>query len=297
VTVTSDWKLPAERAGRPAPADLVQRRAQIDTVITADAGPGVVVSDRSLGGVACMVCEPGGDEGAGTTVLYFHGGGYRLGAPRGWIGLAGALARAAGARVVVPDYRLAPEHPFPAAVRDAAAVYEELLSDDRPVFVAGDSAGGGLAPALVVACANAGIALPRGVVLLSPWVDLTVRARSYTTRAETDQLFSEVSAREAGDGYLQGHPADDPLASPVFAELAGFPPTLVFVGGNEVLLDDALELTARLARAGASVELRAVAGMQHVWPLMYPQLDESIRAFETIADFVRRLAHQATASS
>ncbi len=252
--------------------------------------PGTSARGERIGGVACTVVEP---ENATRTVLYLHGGGYRLGSPAGWITFASGLAASAAARMVIVDYRLAPEDPFPAALHDAASVYDALLDAGTPagaVVIAGDSAGGGLAAALTLACVPSSRPLPAGVLLISPWVDLSVDASTYSSRAATDQLFSEESAREAADSYLQGFDARDPLASPRFGDVTGFPPTLVFGGGAEVLLDDALRFTARLADAGTSVELHVVAGMQHVWPTIFHDLDESVAAIEAMARFLQRVS-------
>lgn len=293
--------LPAERGqGYPAPEGLVARReaagAMGDSQVTA---PGVTVDEEALGGVPSLVFRPVSPTG---TILYFHGGGYRLGAPRAWTTFASGLAASTGTRVVVPDYRLAPEHAFPAAVLDAVAVFDALVAPpsggtaagpataiDGPLLVAGDSAGGGLAAALVVACQRSGRPVPAGMVALSPWADLRVTAGTFTANAASDQFFPQESAKEGAEQYLQGASADDPLASPLLADFAGFPPSLVFAGGAETLLDDGLGLTASLARAGVTVEGHFVAGMQHVWPTLFPELPESVAASEAIVRFVDRV--------
>jgi acetyl esterase/lipase len=284
----STWEVPEERpADRPAPPDLVARRqAMAGLAGTAPDVAGVAVEEITVGGVTVVRCRPDGARGR---VVYFHGGGYRLGSARHSAGFGARLAGAAGATVDVVEYRLAPEHPFPAALRDGAAVYDALIdADPAPPVVAGDSAGGGLAAALVVAARRSGRPRPAGLLLLSPWVDLTVSAGTYRTRADRDQLFSATSASDAAELYLQGHDARDPLASPVFAEVADWPPTQLFAGGEEVLLDDALALTGALARAGVSVEAHVVAGMQHVWPTLFPDLAESSAALGEMARFVAR---------
>jgi acetyl esterase/lipase len=195
---------------------------------------------------------------------------------------------AIGARATLVDYRLAPEHPFPAAVHDAAAVYDAVrVSGDRPVVVAGDSAGGGLAAALVVAALRSGVATPAALVLLSPWLDVALTGETHTTRAARDQLFPTASSTEAAETYLQGHPARDPLASPLFADVEGFPPTALFAGTEETLLSDSVSFASRLALDGVTVTLHVAAGMQHVWPLLQPDARESDAVFATIGTFVR----------
>ena len=280
------WDLPAERAAaRTAPEDLVARRGAVAQLVTAPQSAGDLAADEvRVGGVDCVVLAPLRPT---ATVLYFHGGGYRLGSARASTAFGARLARASGARVVLVDYRLAPEHPFPAALHDALAVYGALLDDGGPPVVGGDSAGGGLAAACTLVVARSGAPAATGLVLLSPWVDLTVAASSFTANAGTDQLFSAASAAEAADLYLQGHDPTDPLASPLFGDLGRFPPTQIFAGGDEVLLDDALALGALLARRGVSVETHVVAGMQHVWPTLFPDLPASAEALAAMARFVR----------
>ena len=281
------WEIPDERSSdRPAPEDLVVRREAMAGFAPPAPDADVSVEEATVGGVVCVTCRPAGSRGS---VVYLHGGGYRLGSARHSAGFGARLARASGAAVVVVEYRLAPEHPYPAALHDTAAVYDALLgADPGPPVVAGDSAGGGLAAALVVAAERSGRPRPAGLLLLSPWVDLTVSAGTYATRARRDQLFSESSAADAAELYLQGHDRQDPLVSPIFADVAGWPPTQIFAGGEEVLLDDALGLTAALARAGVSVEAHVVAGMQHVWPTLFPDLAESALALEEMGRFVAR---------
>jgi len=277
-----DWQLPAIRQGRPADPDLTARRAAL--VWPETAAPGLTVSETSVGGVRCVSVGPSDPLG---TLIHLHGGGYRLGSPETWTPFAARVALDADVRVLVPDYRLAPEHPFPAALHDVVAVFDAVATTAATPLVSGDSAGGGLAAALVVAARPNRRPLPAALVLLSPWVDLTVQAASYASREPTDRLFSPASAREAADAYLQGVDNADPLASPLFADLTGFPPALVLAGGDEVLLDDALRLAARLATAGGSVDLHVAAGMQHVWPIAFPDLPESAAAHGVVAGFIR----------
>ena len=220
--------------------------------------------------------------------MYFHGGGYRLGAAAAWASFAGELAARAAARVVVVEYRLAPEHPFPAALHDAVAVAAAVREEsDLPLVIGGDSAGGGLAMALVLALRDIGAPAPAGVIVLSPWVDLTITNASYTSNGEHDQMFSFESGSEAAALYLQGHDARDPLVSPALADLHDLPPALVFVSAHEVLLDDACALARAFGTAGIAVELHVVPDMPHVWPFMLPTHDASQRAFDDIGRFVR----------
>jgi acetyl esterase/lipase len=246
--------------------------------------PGTSGRNRVIGGVACLVCEPATQLG---TILYLHGGGYRMGSPAAWANFASRLAAATMCRIVVPDYRLAPEHPFPAALIDALSVYRALVVTDRaPPFVGGDSAGGGLACALTLASGQAGLDLPQKAILLSPWVDLTVTNASYESR-KSDLFFPRESAQEAANLYLQGHDARDPLASPINGDLDGFPDTLIFASSDECLIGDAQAFQARLAEARVPVETHIVPGMTHVWPVIAPALPESEAALNTIGNFIR----------
>ena len=277
--------LPKERTGYLAPAALAERRAAALTFPPAyPPHDGIGTIESWHGGVRCIELS---GEVARATILYLHGGGYRIGLPEGWSGFAGVLAERLSARVVLPDYRLAPEHPFPAALLDAVAVLA-ALEGSSPLVIAGDSAGGGLAAAATLAARRIGIAVPRAAVLISPWLDLTLSASTFVSNAAHDRFFPRENAAEAADLYLQGHPATDPLASPLFADLAGFPPTLLFAGGEEGLLADATRFAEKLALAGASVEAHLVAGMQHTWMNFFPDLPETAAAFDAIARFVSR---------
>lgn len=282
------WNLPPERPGQPAPESLVARRDGAAAMMADQPpAPGTTAKDKTVGGVLCVVCRPAEPT---STILYLHGGGYRLGAARSWVSFATNLAAAAGSQVVIADYRLAPENPFPAALHDAAAVYEVLQADHvGPLLVAGDSAGGGLAVALAVAAGQSGRALPDGLIVLSPWVDMTLDSDTFTSRADSDQFFPRASAAEAAEAYLQGADPRDPLASPLLADLSAFPPTLVFAGGAETLLGDGLTLSTRLVDAGVSVEAQFPAGMQHVWPTLFPDLPESIDAVAAMVRFIGRV--------
>jgi epsilon-lactone hydrolase len=288
--MSDGWGLPPLRKGTDPPEGLVSRRAAISVLRSGDPATGTDVSFRyeSIGGVDSVVCEPA--HAAAGSILHFHGGGYRLGSAELSAPFGARLAAATSYSVVLPDYRLAPEHPFPGALHDAAAVYSALAERDAsPIVLSGDSAGGGLAAALAVAVLRVHFRPPVGLMMFSPWLDMRVSAATFASRAESDVMFSKESATEAAAGYLQGVSDQDPLASPLLADVAGFPPTLVFAGEDEVLLDDALAFTAALARANVTVQAHFEAGMQHVWPVAYPDLPQSDRAFEIAARFVETI--------
>jgi phosphinothricin tripeptide acetyl hydrolase len=230
---------------------------------------------------------------AGRVVLYLHGGGYVIGSPRSHRHLAAAVAAAAGASALLLDYRLAPEHPFPAAVEDATAAYRWLLDQavaPGRIVIAGDSAGGGLTVATLLALREASVPLPAAGVCISPWVDLTCSGASYATRAAADPIVSHTGVEQMAQAYLGPTPPRTPLASPLFADLRGLPPLLIHVGSDEVLLDDAVQLAERATAAGVDATLEVYDRMIHVWHWFLPMLDEAQGAVEAIGRFVRRHA-------
>ena len=258
----SDWNLPPERKGAPASEMLLQRRA---AVAAAPIDPAIKFERTDISGVRCLTFRA--PQPHAPTMLYFHGGGYRLGAPETWAAYADSLRTATGYTTVVPDYRLAPEHPFPAALHDAAAIYAKL-SADAPVVIAGDSAGAGLAAGLALAVHRAKAPAPQALVLISPMLDLRAEDETYDSRAETDRFFSRANMLECASMYLQGHAADDPLASPLYADAAAFPRTMVLIGGKEVLLGEAIRFADKLARGGKTVTLHVAENSGHVWPML-----------------------------
>jgi epsilon-lactone hydrolase len=224
-------------------------------------------------------------------VLYLHGGGYVIGSPRSHRHLAAAIGRSAQTRVLLPDYRLAPEHPFPAAVDDAVAAYRWLL--DRRIapsriVIGGDSAGGGLTVATLLALRDQKVPLPAAGVCISPWVDLTCSGASYTTRKAADPIVKFDGIAMMSKAYLAGQDVKTPLASPLFADLGGLPPLLVQVGDDEVLLDDSVQLVDRAKKAGVDATLDVWPKMVHVWHWFFPMLDEGQAAIDKIGEFVRK---------
>jgi monoterpene epsilon-lactone hydrolase len=275
---------------RPGEFDLGALRAGLVAFAALNPPPaGTRATPVAAGGVPCeWVAGPGADDG--TVVVYLHGGGYVLGSAVTHRGLAARLAAACGATALVVDYRLAPEHPFPAAVDDAVAAYQWLLArgvDPGRIVLAGDSAGGGLAAATLVALRDARTPLPAAGVLLSPWVDLEAGGASLATNAGADPMVDPGALRLAAAAYLGDVPARHPLASPLHAGLARLPPLLVQVGTREVLLDDAVRFAARARAAGVDVALERWDGMIHVWHAFAPLLPEATDALDAIGAFVR----------
>ncbi len=229
-------------------------------------------------------------ETSDQVVYYLHGGAYLGGSTRTHRGLLAHFARAAGCEVVAIDYRLAPEHPYPAALEDAVAGYQELLAEGIPaerIVIAGDSAGGNLALVTAIALRDAGMALPAGLVLLSPWTDLTSSGKSMGSRAERDRILTVLGISKAAETFAAGRRLSDPLLSPLFAELAGLPPMLIQVGDDELLLDDSTRFAAAARKVGVSVLLSIRPRLWHVWQAMAGWMPEADQAITEMGEFVR----------
>jgi len=225
------------------------------------------------------------------TLYYLHGGGYVWGSPKTHADLAMRLSRQMNARIFLVDYRLAPAHRCPAAIEDATAGWRWLLSQDgvdpARTVIAGDSAGGGLSLATLLALRDAGDPLPAAACLLSPWTDMTGTAPSLDANDATDPVLSAFGIRKTGPAYYGDLPADDPRASPLFADLTGLPPMLVQVGSQEILLDDSVRLAARVKEASGSAQLDIWPKMPHVWQMMAFLMPEGRKAIADMADFVK----------
>jgi acetyl esterase/lipase len=222
--------------------------------------------------------------------LLLHGGGYISGSPRTHRKLAAALSKAAYARVLSPEYRLAPEHPFPAGVKDALNAYGWLLDQGVTpdnIIVGGDSAGGGLALSMLLALRDAGAVMPRAAVLMSAWTDLTVSSPSVHAHKKLDPSVTRDGLRTAAKHYMGDRNAADPMASPLFANPAGLPPMLLQVGGNEILLDDSRIFAERARAAGVDAACKIYDGMWHVHQFAAPDVPEAHAAINDIAAFIR----------
>lgn len=224
-------------------------------------------------------------------VLYLHGGAYVFGSPATHRSITGHLARAAGATVFSPDYRLAPEHPCPAAVEDATCAYRWLLEQGVPaqrIIIAGDSAGGGLTVATAVSLRDAGTRLPAGLVALSPWVDMTGSGESVARIGRADPMLSESGLHDSARIYLAGRDAEDPVASPLYADLSGLPPLYIQVGSDEILYSDAERLAERAREAGVAVTQKTFHNYWHVFQLHAGALPAATAAVQAMADFARQ---------
>ncbi len=282
--------LPPERVGHAPPAPLQQRRqmmaaALLNGVWKTQPPP----IETTMDGVRVLRFEPPGVRHA--TVLHLHGGAFRQGCPEMVGAFSVALAARCGVEVVCPAYRLAPEHPYPAGLRDALSVLRTLSTHPAPatsaipLIISGDSAGGGLAASLTRLALDAG-ARVAGLVLLSAWLDLTLSGSSFDDNAATDPLFSRSAAEEAVLLYLQGQSAREPEVSPLLGSVRGFPPTFVSIGNGEVLADDGRRFYRALRDAGVRSQLHAVDGMEHVAVTRNFKLLGAQEAFEALSGFI-----------
>jgi len=271
--------------------DIAEQRAIFHEMIAAVPVPGDVSAKQDeLGGVPVVVVEtPSLDPS--TVILYFHGGAFALGSAPDSVGLAADLARRVGARAISVDYRLAPEHPFPAALDDAVAGYRALLDQGVPasrIAFVGESAGGGLVAAALVALKDAGLPQPSSATVFSPWADLTVSGASAIGKAALDPALTAEALRTRARDYLGDRDPATPLASPIFADLTGLPPLLLQVGSHEILLDDAVRLTARAAQHDVPVELQVWPEVPHVFQAFAAILDDADQALTYAAAFINR---------
>src|SRR5712675_1647381 len=267
----------------PADIDLNEQRRLLRELISAQPLPAeVTVTATTLGGVPAAEITVDGVEPR-HVVLYFHGGVYVLGDAFQAAGLAAQVGRRTRARVISVDYRLAPEHPYPAAVDDALAAYEALLqngTDPSDIAFAGESAGGGLAVATLVNARDHGLPLPAAAYLMSPYADLTLAGATMDTKREVDVLMSREALQSRVPDYTAGHDPAAGLISPVFAGLSGLPPLIIQAGTHEVLLDDAIRLARQAAIADVQVTLDITPGVPHVFQTFYPILDEATTALD-----------------
>jgi acetyl esterase/lipase len=283
-------RLFAERQDRNKP--LAQRRREWE----AEAEGHVLVEGARFasviaGGIAAEWVDVPGAE-PGRIVLLLHGGGYNAGSPKTHRKMAADLGAAARARVLVPDYRLAPEHPFPAAVKDALLAYGWLLSQGHTpenIILAGDSAGGGLALSMLLALREAKAVMPRAGVLMAPWTDLTCSSPSYEDKRALDPIITKEYLAEAGTWYAGRRDPRDPMASPLFADLSGLPPLLIHAGGDETMVDDSRLFVERAKEAGVAVVYKEWPGLWHVFHHAAPGVPEAAQAYTEIADFISRL--------
>ena len=268
---------------------VAERRAAIDSVASAPPA-GTAVDTVDAGGVPAEWVVA---AGAGTehVLLYLHGGAYQIGSPATLRRMVALLSEAAQARVLSIDYRLAPEHPFPAAVEDAMTAYRWLITtgtDPAAIAIAGDSAGGGLTLGTLVALRDAGDAMPAAAAVMSPWTDLALTGESLRTRQAVDVLLKPEGMPETARLYLAGADPRHPYASPLYADLHGLPPILIHVGDAEIVLDDSTRFAARAREAGVDVTLEVWDEMPHVWHAFAGLLPEADQAIAGIGAWLLR---------
>jgi epsilon-lactone hydrolase len=277
--------------------DIAERRRDIDArgrqyQLAAD----VSTRPASANGVkAEWTTTP--DADATKAILYLHGGGYVIGSLDSHRHLAAEAGRAARARTLAIDYRLAPEHPFPAAVEDAVAAYRFLIAGGvQPggITVAGDSAGGGLVVAAMLAIRDAGLAQPACGWAISPWVDMEAIGGSMITKAASDPTVQKAGILDMAKHYLNGADPRSPLAAPIYGDLRGLAPLLIQVGAAETLLDDAIRLAQVAGAADVPVDLQIWPEMIHVWHLYYPELSAGRRAIAAGGEFARAMMSRGT---
>lgn len=279
-----------------AGAGIEAQRAALETMgAQAELPSGLLVERTTIAGVPVERLSFASREPR--IILYMHGGGFVMGSCDSHRSLCARLAAACKAEVIVPEYRLAPEHPFPAGLEDAVSVYKGVLeagvSADQ-IVVAGDSAGGGLAISTLLLAADRGLPMPRAMVLLSPFTDLTMSGASVEICAAIDPWLRAADLPPICDAYLQGVDPAHPLVSPLWADLSQLPPMLIHVGEHEILLDDSTRLAERAAAAGVDVEIEIGEELWHVWHFFAPALPEAIESIDQIGNFVDRQFASAT---
>jgi monoterpene epsilon-lactone hydrolase len=263
-----------------------ERLARISRESLQSKFPGLVFQDYTIDGLAiesvCAAARPA------RVILYLHGGVFFMGSPASYRSRTMRVSYRCDAEVFVPAYRLAPEHPFPAALDDAVAAWRLVssLHRDVPCFIAGDSAGGGLGLSLLLRLRDLGLAMPKGAVLFSPWTDLTASGASVDGNFGKDLWFSRRHLETWARYYVGCADARAPYLSPAFADLSGLPPLILLVGENELLLDDALRVQTAATEKGTDANVLLGKGMQHDWPLTLPWLEESRSAWKAIRTFL-----------
>ncbi|HZX03408.1 alpha/beta hydrolase [Kribbella sp.] len=273
----------------PPDIGLEEQRAQLRALLSAQPlDPGITVTAGELGGVpTAEVTVEGVDPRH--TVLYFHGGAYVMGDAALSADLAAQIARRTHAKAISVDYRLGPEHPYPAAVDDALAAYQGLLDNGTSpadIVFAGESAGGGLIVATLVNARDHGLPLPAAAYAMSPYSDLTLSGETMKTKREADPLMNPDALLARIPDYVAGHDAADGLISPIFADLSGLPPLLIQAGSHEVLLDDAVRLAREAAAADVEVSLGITPGVPHVFQAYHAILDEGATALDHAGQFL-----------
>ena len=280
--------------------DAIEERANFEKMLSAQPlADDVSTTAGELGGVPVLNIETG-DANHDAVMLWFHGGWYVIGSPRTSAGLSSDLARRVGAKIISVDYRLAPEHPYPAALQDATAAYRGLLDsgvDPRSIAIVGESAGGGLAVALLASLAENGLAQPAAAFLLSPWTDLTLSGETMTSKVGIDPVFTREKVSVRAADYVGSTDPTDPSISPIFADLHGLAPILIQAGSHEILLDDSIRLARRAAIDDVDITLDVTPGVPHGFQAFAAILDEGDAALTRAAAFLDHHLSRAEATT
>lgn len=251
---------------------------------------GTQVRHATIGGVECDWVVPRNcDESR--VLLFLHGGAYVMGSSKTHRAMVSHIAKAAGVRALLPNYRLAPEDPFPAGLEDCLAVYRQLLASEveaEKLVIAGDSAGGGMTMATLLSLRDAGDAMPAAACLLSPWLDLAAEGESVKTRAQLDPWFRAADMPKTAAHYCLEGQIRDPLVSPLYGDMTGLPPTLIQVGDHEILLSDSTRASEKITAAGGQVTLQVWPDMWHVFQFFIGKMPESKRAIRDIGAFLKK---------
>jgi len=277
-------------------SDIHQVRAAYNAMQAKQPHPeDVSLTSVDMGGVPGLLITP--DElKTDAVVMYIHGGGYLVGSPEGYTGIGGNYAKLVGARVYLPDYRLAPEHPFPAPIHDVLRAYEWLLEQGiagKSIVLAGESAGGAMVVSVMVAARNKGLALPAGGVAISPWANLEHTGASMFNRDGYDPACSRESLNLLARSFLGEALPNHPMASPVFADVTELPPIMIQIGENEVMLSDAMRLATHLGDHRVRVTLEVWPGMFHAWHFYATILPEAMQAMTNSARFIEQVLQDA----
>jgi len=251
--------------------------------------PDVTVAEREVGGVPGYLLTPP-DADPSRIGIWLHGGGYTFGSQLSHGSMVAEAARAAGIAFLHLEYRRAPEHQYPAALEDAVSAYAALLAEGwapEAIVLAGDSAGGGLVFALLLAARDRGLPMPQAVAVVSPWVDLAGTGETLDSKEDVDPMLQKAVVAQVAESYLGDLPRDLPYASALYGELHGFPPALIQVGEREMLLADAERIAAKLQQAGSPVTLEIWPGMVHVWHLHHSRLTKAREALARLGEYLR----------
>lgn len=283
-----------------ANSDVRKMRTDFEAVgSSSKSARGVQIRHAKISGVDCEWLVPEGCDAA-PLIYYLHGGAFAMGSPRTHRRMLSYIARKAGMRALLPDYRLAPEHPFPAALEDATDVYRSLIKDGNDadkIAIGGDSAGGNLAVATMLAVRDSGDALPVACFLMSPWLDLACQGDSFVTNVTRDPWFRVEDAPGIIAHYCSEFDTKNPLVSPVYGDATNLPPTLIQVGDIELLLSDSIRLADKLSAAGGDITLQVWPDMWHVFQYFIGRMPESKKAITDIAHFLRSEMPEADSST